>query len=154
MTADDNNTIFLLVHEGSEITTIYKSTDLGETFSKFYTIDDVNGDYCHIWTSRYENTKVFLLEKGDILSFSNVSPVGPVGRVGVQFASGSLQNAVMTGNKDASILYIAYNVNGESIFYRSTDSGRTWSEQGTVDQGIFTNRSFCGSFSFRVGSHH
>jgi len=145
MTNDDNNTIFLLVREGSELTTIYKSTDLGKTFSKIYIFDDIRGDYCHIWTSRYENTKVFLLKKDDILSFSNDAPLGPVGRVDVQFPTGSLQNAVITGDNDASHLYIAYNVNGESIFYRSTDGGRTWSEQGTIDQSIFTNRSFCCS---------
>lgn len=142
---DDSNSIFLLADESYKSTAIYQSTDLGQTFVKKYTFNNSNAFKCHIWTSQYENSNVYLIKQDTLYSFSNSSPLTKISTVDVQFDISSIENVAICGSKDATYLYLSYFVNGMSIIYRSTDGGLTWELRESVQDGIFTKRSFCCS---------
>lgn len=150
MANDAQNSVFLLTDEWSNedsrnVTNIYISNNLGKSFSKAGTFYDSGAYYYHIWTSRYENTKVFVLKKDELYTLSNKSSLEFVSKVNVNFPTQFIENVSITGSKDASYIYITYFVQGKSMIYRSADSGKTWSKQGTLEDGIFTKRSFCCS---------
>ena len=135
----DNAIIYALAKEwdnGSAIS-IYKSTDLGETFQRIYS-DNLgsNGSY-DIWTYRYGNEGVFFLNQGSLYRLLNDQPI----LISQISSSGSGDN-LLTGGLDGDIFLYA---KIDDQLYFSDNEGQNWENLGTLPSYTFFRNSFKSS---------
>ena len=135
----DNAVIYALAKEwdnGSAIS-IYKSTDLGETFQRIYS-DNLgsNGSY-DIWTYRYGNEGVFFLNQGSLYRLLNDQPI----LISQISSSGSGDN-LLTGGLDGDLFLYA---KIDDQLYFSDNEGQDWENLGTLPSYTFFRNSFKSS---------
>ncbi len=144
-----NPVIVLLVQEWdysnwNPILTLYKSTDLGTTFSKLRTFNPGSSSSrtYDIWTSVLPDPNTYLVTHDSIYHFdvftnalTGLSAV-PTGNSSYNLITGCIQ-------PDTMVLYLYYN----SDIYQSIDSGQTWAFRTNLAKSPFRNTSFVCSYS-------
>ena len=145
---ESDGTIYLLANNQNTnpwgtVAAIYKSVDNGRNFSKIITLDSSNGfdsiqnsDHFDIWTSRYINGEIFLLNNDKIYlinSFDNIQFVGDLPTT----MSG---NNILVGGSNTNHKFM-YAYVGNHIF-KSINSGVTWADKGENPHYFFSQNSF------------
>ena len=140
--------IFLLVDTQNidpwgRVGTIYKSTNNGTTFSKVLTLNSDNGfdlmqntNHFDIWTSRYINGDIFLLNNNKIYTIDILDNIEFKGDLPTTMTG---NNILVGGNRTNHKFLYAYV--GNRIF-QSINSGTTWSDKGENPHYFFSQNSF------------
>ena len=122
---------------------IYKSIDNGVTFSKVLTLDSSNNfdsiqdsDHFDIWTSRYINGDIFLLNDNKIYLIDNFDNIQFISDLPTEMTG---NNILVGGNRTNHKFLYAYV--GNRIF-QSMNSGETWVDKGENPHYFFTQNSF------------
>ncbi len=142
-----NEKIYLLIQEWNyqnwgEIISIYQSTDLGNSFTKLYSVrrnQSGPAPMHDIWADRYSDTSIYYLQREEIFEVANSTPQ-LVGTVNVSVSSSSL----LTGSHANGNLNM-YVFIDQDIYY-STDL-TNWSLQSNVGRNPFRRNSFAASYS-------
>jgi len=135
----DNTVIYALAKEWDNESTIsiYKSTDLGESFQKIYSDSlDSNGSY-DIWTYRYGDEDIFFLNQGSLYKLFNDQP----SFISQITSSGSGDN-LLTGGIDGNLFM--YAKIGDQLYF-SDNEGQDWDGLGTLPSYTFFRNSFKSS---------
>jgi len=150
---DADKTIYLYGQEWDyinwhEIKSIYRSTSQGRQFTKIYTLDGLTNLY-DLWTSRYQNTGVYLLKKNTLYKLNDGNPLEKISTIEIPFSISNVSDVAITASSDASHFYVAFINNGQAYIYGSDDAGHSWTARGTVTTSLFTRRSFaCSATNF------
>ena len=115
---------------------IYKSTDNGMSFERIMMFDNNNG--YDIWTSRYEETPVYVINNNQIYILDNQDDLSLIGNI-MTFESG---DNLLTGGYDGGVFL--YAKVGDRIYY-SNNGGLSWSDKGNQPQWTFMSNSFNSS---------
>ena len=149
VTNDENHTIYLLAQEWDytdwEVqTTIYISTNLGESFSVLKTFkNSTHGSPSNfdLWCNKYGSSTVYLAQNDTLQKFDQdhniitISSDLPFNTSGNYYLSGC--------EKDGTThLYLMSNSNGQGDIYRSSDDGINWEHRGNVTDNPFMRNSF------------
>ncbi len=144
----ETNEIYCLVKESfnGAVTSIYKSEDLGESFSRLISFNSNSGfegeDISHfdIWTSRYFETDVYILNDADFYKLTDEHSVEYVGEVHSADYSGDV---ILTGGMGTSVPFFYGYINGR--IFQSINGGNSWADKGDSPSGLFTINSFNSS---------
>ncbi len=124
----------------NSVVRIYKSTDLGQSFSVIHTFsaNDGNKDNYDIWTSRYTESAVYVNHNGEFYSLINdvltlITDFNPA-------VSGSV---LLTGGYDGSDYFFYTRISDQ--IYKSINGGDTWVNTGSQPSGTFMVNSFNSS---------
>ncbi len=146
---DNQNIIYLGVIEWDYsswemISTVYKSTNMGQSFSQIIDLRASNGftmsgDSFEMWTPRYESGGIFLQNNGNIYEISANDTYSLVG----SFSPESSGNNNLSGGVSNGTEFLFARVDDE--LFRSMDSGVTWTNQGDLPTGSFMSNSMNSS---------
>ena len=136
--ADSHNT-----DPWGRVASIYRSTDNGATFFKILTLDSSNGfdsmqtsDNFDIWTSRYINGDIFLLNNNKIYTIDSLDNIEFKGDLPTTLTG---NNMLVGGSRTNHKFLYAYV--GNRIF-KSINSGITWADKGENPHYFFSGNSF------------
>lgn len=147
---DAEHTIYLLVYEWDytdwwDIVSLYRSTDLGNSFSKITSWDVPtfgSTDKFSIWAPRYGDSTCYLVENSDFYALDNASMPQFTGSLPYDNAG----DLILCGfdNGTERHLYLSNYVpdDGQTYFYSSDDNGVNWNSEGSVSEGHFSKTSF------------
>ena len=127
-TSDGSHTVFLLVTREGGSVTLYRSTDLGESFSNIYNLGDYGGD---IWLPRDGDGRVYMLHDDRLFwsddlgdNWTNADATIP--------ASG--RGGELVGSEaGAPRFYAAVERDGGDVLYRSDDLGASWTRLRSLE---------------------
>ena len=143
-----DNAIYLLVDNRSNdpwgtVAAIYKSVDNGQFFSKILTLDSSNGfdpllnsNNFDIWTSRYINGDIYLLNNNKMYLINNFDMIEFIGDLPTTMTG----NNILVGGSRANHKFL-YAYVGNRIF-KSINSGETWVDKGENPHYFFSQNSF------------
>ena len=143
-----DNAIYLLVDNRSyapwgTVAAIYKSVDNGQSFDKILTLDSSNGfdlmqntNHFDIWTSRYINGDIYLLNNNKIYLIDNFDVIEFVGDLPTTLTG---NNMLVGGSRTNHKFLYAYVGNR---IYKSLNSGATWIDKGENPHYFFSQNSF------------
>ncbi len=151
---DADHTIYTLAYEWDyvnwwDIVSIYRSTDLGESFEKIISYDVPTYGYSNkfvLWASRSGDSTCYFIENGNFYQLNDAT--------GVPELLGSIPytddgDIMLSGTDHDGVkeFYAAhYNyVTGTTFIYRSDDGGANWAETGEVESYNFSKNSFTAS---------
>jgi hypothetical protein len=148
MVNDAAKSIYLVTSEWdftnwNSITSIYYSVDHAESFIQLSTTFLASSSKFDLWTSKTHHSPVvmansdsiYFIYPNDSIEFrSSMNPILP----------GNLEKVFLGGYTSANslIVYAGFYSAGDTYFYQSTDSCLTWSYQGSVSTGGFSQNSF------------
>ncbi len=138
------NTIFLLAKEWNnttwqEVSSIYVSTDLGETFTKEWTTARTVS-HIDIWTPRYqENALIYIQMDDEIFTFDESFDLVLVSNI----ASNLNGDVRLTGGINNSEVFIYAKIN-DDLFY-SSNGGNSWEQKTQSGTYLFGINSFNSS---------
>lgn len=140
----DANTIYFLGSEwdystGKMMVSIYRSTDLGITFTRIGTVDN-KVELCDLWSSREKSSNVFLLTNDRMYTLNADGSFVQLSTLPFQKQYEKIQMAGCR-TQNATTLYLAASANGSDIF-ASTNGGATWTYRSRVDNDPFQIGSF------------
>ena len=147
MVNDENHTIYFLGYETynkKTVASIYKSTDLGETFTSVYKTA-VGSSFTDLWTPRYDGNDLYFLHNDSLSKINANGSIQLVSLVDVDTKiSDSKQQRLRGNSKDNKTKLYLYRQlkNGHAQFYSSTDLGKNWDKLGTLSYGPFSINSF------------
>lgn len=146
-TDDASSTIYLLarakdVKDNKDKVTLYRSTDLGSSFSFVYAFDPsiygIKYDDFDLWAPlRQKNAIAYVLAKKNL--FRLIKGGKKMGRIG-SIPSDSAGVKSLTGTLANSSLRLYAKISSE--FWRSADGGKTWAKKGLIDDDPFQDYSF------------
>ena len=145
----ETNEIYCLIKElnNGSVTSIYKSEDLGENFYRVLSFNSDVGfdqeDVSHfdIWTSRYFEMDVYILNDDSIYKFNQEDDLSYVGRVHNSNYSGDV---ILTGGMGMNAPFLYAYVNGQ--IFQSINGGNSWISRGSSPiDWYFTINSFNSS---------
>ena len=143
-----DNAIYLLVDNRSTdpwgtVAAIYKSVNNGQSFSKILTLDSSNGfdpllnsNNFDIWTSRYINGDIYLLNNNKMYLINNFDMIEFIGDLPTTMTG----NNILVGGSRANHKFL-YAYVGNRIF-KSINSGETWVDKGENPHYFFSQNSF------------
>ena len=144
---DPSSGIYILAQEWDydqwmAVSKIYVSYDLGESFTPLVAFP-YGANNLDIWTDRYSNGDVFVMDRTNLYVFDENDELQAVGSV----ESDDPESVILTGAVIEGIqdLYCMFRISGQSIFFHSADGGFNWAEQGSNDSGPFMINSFKAS---------
>ncbi|PLX00449.1 MAG: hypothetical protein C0593_00915 [Marinilabiliales bacterium] len=151
MILDSGNPVFYVLTmewdytNWNKIICVYKSTDLGESFSKV--IEYPTPQYgpeaeFDMWTEYEQKNTVYIIENEN---FGRLDTQDQVVNIGTLPAVSG--NTRLTGfdNGTEKRFYVSKTNNSVTAFYASDDGGVTWSAKGSVSEGPFQSNSFAAS---------
>ncbi len=124
----------------NSVVRIYRSTDMGISFSLFYQFDASLGndnDY-DIWTSRYSDSPVYALRNNEFYEVSETT-LNLISTISTTSTGGTL----LSGGFDGMNHFLFCRL-GDQVF-KSMDSGSSWSFMGTQPTSTFMVNSFNSS---------
>ena len=147
-TNEANGVIYLAAIEWdydawTQMPSIYKSTDNGESFTRILELTYQNGfvvgtSHFDIWVSSNPDGNLIILNDGQVYvldretnSTSLISNINP---------SESGSNIIIGGQTNEGEVYLHSRIG--NIHYSSTDAGLTWQNMGQLPTGTFTINSF------------
>lgn len=147
MKNDPYQGIYLLCQEWdydnwNAMSAIYVSYDLGESFQKIQSFP-YEASKVDIWTNRYSNDAVYVLDKNAIYVLTDEDELSFIG----QLTTDEPGSAFLVGVKN-DVEYTFYgmlNTNNVSRFYASLDDGLNWEMKGSLNFGPFMIGSFAAS---------
>jgi len=148
---NDGNYTMYVVRESSGNCEIYRSTDLGETFSQIGTFA-VSSGKMDMWTPKYGSTTVFFLNRNMLFKFENDDFV-LVATFDLDFSINAISKTILTGCETQSSLYLyaMFRANDIAYFYQSADGGYNWQYKSQIEGDYlipFTKNSFtCSSLN-------
>lgn len=151
---DASHTMYILAYEWDyvnwwDIISIYRSTDLGESFEKITSYDVPvygNTNKFVLWASETGDPTCYLIENANCYQLNTIT--------GLPELKGSLPytddgDIMLTGidHDGTKELYAALNnyVTGTTFIYKSIDAGENWDETGEVESYNFSKNSFACS---------
>ena len=146
---NDGNYTMYVVRENSGNCMIYRSSDLGDTFSQIG-VFAVNAGKMDLWSPKYGSPTVFFLNRNTLFKLENDSFV-MVTAFSLNFSSNEISKTVLTGCEieSATYLYAMYRANNIAYFYQSIDGGQNWQFKSQIENDYlipFTKNSFsCSS---------
>lgn len=145
---NSNHTLYLLGVEWDyvnwhPVTTVYKSIDLGASFTQIASFEGY-GDTRDLWTSRYGNPEVYLLEGNNLYQVDGSNNLNLISTFTVNISLNDVTAARLTGSPGgfALNLYALYAVSGQSHIYGSDDNGVNWNQRGIIPETPFAENSF------------
>jgi photosystem II stability/assembly factor-like uncharacterized protein len=124
------------------VTSLYRSDDLGENFSLQKQFEG-DGKLVDLWTPRYDNDAVYLLQSSTL---SRVQPDGSlitVGTLPLDITPSTITTTLLTGSaKDSGTFHALYVAGSKSYFYVSQNGGQSWQKKGSVEETPFSRNSF------------
>jgi hypothetical protein len=145
-----NYTVYILVNEWDysrwkSMVTLYKSVDSGVSFSPVYSTY-LNPSFCDIWSPRYFVNTAYFVCKDTLYEIQNN---GKLRLVSINtFIDSYTSGVTLSGSVVENITYISLLVlttSTESIFYFSSDGGRTFRKKGKHKFYPFEKNSFAQS---------
>ncbi len=140
-----SNTIYLLAQEWDNInwsamTGLYKSTDLGSSFSRIASLP-VNADNADMWAT--QGSQLYVLASNTLYTLSSQGVLSQLSAISGQTEG----NTLLTGFKagDGDYLYALVRTDNQSHFYASTAGGMNWQAKAVTDEGPFMVNSFKAS---------
>lgn len=147
MKNDPHEGIFLASQEWDydlwqAMSSIYVSYDLGESF-EFLQSFPHGANQTDIWTDRYSNGNVYVLDINKIYLLTNDGNLDYIGEV----ATDEPERSYLVGVKEDENLsfYAMLYTSSLSSFYASFDEGENWGLKGSLDFGPFMTGSFAAS---------
>ncbi|MBT7462733.1 MAG: T9SS type A sorting domain-containing protein [Bacteroidetes bacterium] len=134
--------VFLLFHKSGSMNYLYESSDSGNSFSLLDTHNGTN--VSDIWTSRYEPSRVFFLDKKDLFIVNDGEKLESLSSVGINFSDSEIRSVQLNGmvKNDTVHLHVMYRLENSSRFFSSADGGISWLVKGEVSEGPFMRNSF------------
>ena len=145
----ETNEIYSLIKESNNgaVTSIYKSEDLGESFFRIISFNSDLGfdqeDVSHfdIWTSRYFETDIYILNDENFYKLNNQDDLEYIGQVHSENYS---NDVILTGGMGISVPFFYGYINGR--IFQSINGGNSWSDKGdSPSSWYFTINSFNSS---------
>ena len=145
----ETNEIYCLIKESNNgsVTSIYKSEDLGQSFFRLLSFNSNAGfeqeDISHfdIWTSRYFETDVYILNDDSIYKLNQQDILSYVGQVHSGNYSGDV---ILTGGMGTNVPFLYAYVEGQ--IFHSMNEGNSWADRGSSPTDwYFTINSFNSS---------
>jgi|ETNmetMinimDraft_8_1059916.scaffolds.fasta_scaffold13399_2 hypothetical protein len=126
------------------ISTVYKSTNMGQSFSQIIDIRASNGftmsgDSFEMWAPQYVSGGIFFQNDGNIYEIFTNDTYALVG----SFSPSSSGNNNLSGGVTNGTEFIFARVDNE--LFRSLDGGITWNDQGDLPTGTFMSNSMNSS---------
>jgi len=149
---DDIRTTYILGYEnsGTERISIYKSTNLGDNFSKISSFSG-NQEHWDMWAAQIESKDVYILNGNEIYKLDEYDTQTLISTFNINISLSEIRKTQLTGcyTKSSTYLYASFTTYEptKSVFYRSADSGFSWEYRGQVSEGPFGRNSFCSSVS-------
>jgi len=145
---NDGNYTMYVVRENSGNCIIYRSTDLGETFSQIGTFV-VGSGKMDIWSPKYGSPSVFFLNRNMLFKLENENFV-LVTTFNLDFSINAISKTILIGCETQSSLYLyaMFRANDIAYFYQSTDGGYNWQYKSQIEGDYlipFTKNSFACS---------
>ncbi len=145
-----NYSVYVLVNEWDysrwkSMVTLYKSVDSGVSFSPIYSTY-LNYSFCDIWSPRYFTNTVYLVCKDTLYE---IQSDGKFKLISINtfvdsYTSGVILSGSVVGNRTyISLLVLTTAI--ESIFYFSSDGGKTFRKKGKHKFYPFEKNSFAQS---------
>lgn len=144
----ETNEIYSLVKESNNgaVTSIYKSEDLGESFSRILSFNSASGfsqdDVSHfdIWTSRYFLEDVYVLHDSDLYKINPEDQLEEVGSINTNYSG----DVILTGGTGTNVPFLYAHINGR--IFQSINGGNSWVDRGnSPSDWYFTINSFNSS---------
>jgi len=148
------NNIYVLCNEwdynrSRQITTIYKSTDLGQNF-KLIKTSDVENYYCDIWTPRYDRNDIYFIRK-DTISIIQKDSVIDISTYQINNGFNQISQILLQGSVVKGKIELTAGLRGRDVdstyIYFSADSGKTMIYSGAAPARVFETNSFMVSHS-------
>ena len=141
---DGNHTIYV-IRESSGTCFIYRSTDLGETFSQIANFN-VSAGKMDLWSPKYGSPDVYFLNKNTLFKLENDNFI-QVAAFNLDFPLTSISKTILTGCETQSSLYLyaMYRANDIAYFYQSPNNGLNWQYKSQISGDYlipFTKNSF------------
>ena len=128
------------------VTSIYKSEDLGESFSRIFSFNSASGfsqdDVSHfdIWTSRYFLEDVYVLHDSDLYKINPEDQLEEVGSINTNYSG----DVILTGGTGTNVPFLYAHINGR--IFQSINGGNSWVDRGnSPSDWYFTINSFNSS---------
>lgn len=150
-TVTNDSTLYILLQEWDytnwySIQSIYKSTDLGTSFTKvtsFRTSTYGSNRTNDIFSNQYDtNNTVFFLRNKQILTVGANS----LDSIGQALPNAASDNAMLTASQGTQNQLVLYAYQDQNV-YHSTDSGNTWSSAANIGSNPFMRNSFAASIN-------
>lgn len=140
--SDLNKNIYLHFLRSNRTSYLYKSTDKGESFELLDTHE--SSRVSDIWTSRYDVSPVFYLDRNELYSLNDEGKLEFISEVGINFSPSEIERCQMNGMVKDGVIYLAimYRLDNSTRFFTSADGGQTWIVKGSVNEGPFMANSF------------
>ncbi len=120
-----------------ELTSLYKSTDNGESFQRIQALPDDASLY-DIYTT--DNEGIYIIRGKALLYFSKDNIMVNMSAFKASYHSYEIDKVYMVGRGDN--IYVAHYINNNTIVYKSSDKGKNWKSIGrVVDDYPFTQNS-------------
>lgn len=125
-------------------TAVYLSDDSGLSFHKILNLNNIGGvNDIDIWSDADGSGEVYLLNKDKIFHIVNNNSLVQIGTIPDPSPSNALlQGAEINGN---TYFYVRYETAGDNRFWVSANMGQTWTQKGTLADGMFMRNSFGAS---------
>lgn len=140
--SDIKNNIYLHFLRSNSTSYLFKSTDIGESF---VLLDSQQSSrVTDIWSSRYDDSPVYFLNKNELYSLNSEGILESIGPVGINFASSEISRCQLNGmvRNDSVFLAIMYRLDKSTRFFTSNNGGQNWQAKGTINEGPFMTNSF------------
>ncbi len=133
------------------VVSLYKSSDFAQSFSKIYSafLDYNISQLCDIWAPRYDMNILYFAIKDtlytiDLQNNFNIVSINPFID---KYTEGVMVRGCAIG-KDLHLYLAKQNNNVETIFYYSTDGGKSFTAKGSLGFYPFEKNSFEASQAF------
>jgi hypothetical protein len=140
--SDGSDNIYLLFLRNNSRSLIYKSSNKGQSFDLITSVS--SSRYVDIWTSRYDDHKLYFIDREQLYSINENNEIQDIGPVGINFSASEIQSIQLNAClvNDTANLAVMYRLDKTCRFVFSKDNGQSWSVKGTVNEGPFMSNSF------------
>ncbi len=139
-----DGTLYILAYK-SPYLYLFRSKNLGTSFTRI--IRSNGSSIADIWTNRFGNDSVYLIDKNQVFSLQDSTSWRKTADIGLNFGTSEIRQVQLTGSIIQSVtrLHAMFQLEKSTRFYGTSPGGTNWAYRGTSTQGPFMPNSFGAS---------